>query len=312
MKTTANRRDLVVETAVANATVDPSPLPHQTRLARFIAGFKRLLSDPMGLIGLIVVIALVVAVVGADVFATHDPLKLDVRAKFAEPSGEHWLGTDELGRDVFTRVLYGGRAALTVGVVCAFSALLIGVFLGLAAAYGPRWLDNTIVLLLDTVRSYPVIIFALAVGPMFGAGFITLMGILIVTAVPYYGRIARTVTLQLLRTEFIMAEQALGAGAPRVLFMHVLPNTIGSLLILVSMDIPVFIATEAGLSFLGVGIRPPDTSWGLMLNQGYVYINHTPWMVIASSAPLVLATLAFTFLGESIRDAFDPKMRREA
>lgn len=286
-------------------------IAHRSRLSRLAAGFRRLVSDPMGLAGLVVVVALVVPIVLADVVATHDPLKIDIRGKFEGPSAEHWLGTDELGRDVFSRVLYGGRAALQVGVLCAFASLGIGLLLGLAAAYGPRWLDNAVVLVLDTVRSYPVIIFALAVGPMFGAGIVTLMGILVVTSVPYYGRIARTITLSLLKTEFIMAEQALGAGAPRVMIFHILPNTIGSLLILVSMDIPVFIATEAGLSFLGVGIRPPDTSWGLMLNQGYIYINHTPWLVIASSVPLVLATLAFTFLGESIRDAFDPKLRRE-
>ncbi len=108
-----------------------------------------------------------------------------------------------------------------------------------------------------------------------------------------------------------MAEQALGTGPLRVVFLHVLPNIVGQLLILISMDIPVFIATEAGLSFLGVGIRPPDTSWGLMLNQGYRYMNHTPWLIIASSVPLVLATLGFTFLGEALRDAFDPKLKRD-
>ena len=270
-----------------------------------------MVSDPLGLAGLVLVVVITLSAVLADIIAPYDPAKIDVPAKFLGPTMDHWLGTDELGRDVFSRALYGGRAALEVGLIAAFSSLFIGILFGLAAAYGPRWLDNAIVLILDSVRSYPVIIFALAVGPMFGAGIITLIGILIVTSVPYYGRIVRTAALTLLKTEFIMAEQALGAGSLRVVFIHVLPNIIGSLLILVSMDIPVFIATEAGLSFLGVGIRPPDTSWGLMLNQGYRYMNQTPWLLIASSVPLVVATLAFTFLGESLRDAFDPKLRRD-
>ena len=278
---------------------------------RFAGGLRRLLSEPMGLAGLVLVVVILQSAVLADIIAPYDPVKIDVTAKFLGPTPEHWLGTDELGRDVLTRALYGGRAPLAVGLIAALTSLCIGIFFGLSAAYGPRWLDNVIVLILDTVRSYPVIIFALAVGPMFGAGIVTIIVILIVTSVPYYGRIVRTATLSLLKTEFIMAEQALGTGPLRVVFRHVLPNIVGQMLILVSMDIPVFIATEAGLSFLGVGIRPPDTSWGLMLNQGYRYMNHTPWLIIASSVPLVLATLGFTFLGEALRDAFDPKLKRD-
>lgn len=281
------------------------------RLTRFADGLRRLASDPMGLAGLVLVVVIMLSAVLADIIAPYSPIKIDVTAKFLYPTLEHWLGTDELGRDVLTRTLYGGRAALSVGLIAALTSLSIGILFGLTAAYGPRWLDNAIVLILDTVRSYPVIIFALAVGPMFGAGIVTIIGILIVTSVPYYGRIVRTATLKLLKTEFIMAEQALGAGFLRIVFIHVLPNIVGQLLILVSMDIPVFIATEAGLSFLGVGIRPPDTSWGLMLNQGYRYMNRTPWLIIASSVPLVLATLGFTFLGEALRDAFDPKLKRD-
>lgn len=280
-------------------------------LTRFGGGLRRLVSDPMGLAGLVLVVVITLSAVLADIIAPYDPVKMDVSAKFLGPTVEHWLGTDVLGRDILSRALYGGRASLEVGLIAALSSLFIGTLFGLAAAYGPRWLDNAIVLILDTVRSYPVIIFALAVGPMFGAGIVTLIGILIVTSVPYYGRIVRTATLTLLKTEFIMAEQALGAGSLRVVFIHVLPNIVGQLLILVSMDIPVFIATEAALSFLGVGIRPPDTSWGLMLDQGYRYMNHTPWLIIASSVPLVLATLGFTFLGEALRDAFDPKLKRD-
>ncbi len=306
----AEERGAPASGAALTSEAAPQGRAPGSRPSGFAVGLRRLVADPMGLAGLVMVVVIALSAVLADVIAPYGPAQIDVPAKFQGPTPAHWLGTDELGRDVLSRALFGGRAALEVGLIAALSSLLIGILFGLAAAYGPRWLDHAIVLILDTVRSYPVVIFALAVGPMFGAGIVTLIGILIVTSVPYYGRIVRTATLSLLKTEFVMAEQALGAGAPRVVFKHVLPNIIGQLLILVSMDIPVFIATEAGLSFLGVGIRPPDTSWGLMLDQGYRYMNQTPWLIIAASVPLVLATLGFTFLGESIRDAFDPKLRR--
>lgn len=275
-----------------------------------LVGFRKVLSDPMGVFGLTLVSILVIMSVFAGVLAPYDPAAIDVLQRFEKPSWDHLLGTDELGRDVFSRALYGGQTALTVAFLATFASLSIGSFLGIAAAYGPKWLDNIIVVILDTIRAYPVIILALAVGPIFGASLTTVIGILIFTSVPYYGRIVRTAALSVLQTEYIDAEHAMGASTLRVTFKHVLPNIIGPMLIMASMDIPVVIAAEAGLSFLGVGIKPPDTSWGLMLDQGYRFINRTPWLVIAAGIPLIIATLGFTFLGEALRDAFDPKSQR--
>jgi len=269
--------------------------------------FKKLLSDPMGLLGLTLVSTLVFLSVFAGLIAPYDPAEIDITQRFETPSWDHLLGTDELGRDVFSRALYGGQTALTVALIATSAALGIGTFLGIIAAYGPKWLDHVIVLVLDTIRAYPVIILALAVGPMFGAGLTTVVAILIFTSVPYYGRVVRTAALSVMQSEYIDAEHAMGASSFRVTFRHVLPNIIGPMLILASMDIPVVIAAEAGLSFLGVGVKPPETSWGLMLDQGYRFINRTPWLVIAAGVPLVIATLGFTFLGEALRDAFDPK-----
>jgi peptide/nickel transport system permease protein len=273
-------------------------------------GLRNLLADPMGVFGLILVLSLVFLAVFAEIIAPYDPAKIDVPSRFLAPSWAHLLGTDELGRDVFSRALFGGRVALKVALITTFAALGIGAIFGFAAAYGPKWLDNTIVMILDTIRSYPAIIFALAVGPMFGAGIWTVVGILIATSVPYYGRIVRTAALVAMQSEYIDAERAMGAGAIRITCIHVLPNIIGPILILASMDIPVIITAEAGLSFLGVGIKPPETSWGLMLDQGYKFIGRTPWMVVSAGIPLIIATLGFTFLGEALRDAFDPKINR--
>jgi len=261
----------------------------------------------MGLLGLTLVLLLVILSAFANVLAPYDPAKIDVLQRFLTPSLDHLLGTDELGRDVFSRALYGGRTALKVALLATSAALAVGTILGTIAAYGPKWLDNIIVLVLDTIRAYPVIILALAVGPMFGASLTTVIGILIFTSIPYYGRVVRTAALSVMQAEYIDAEHAMGANTFRVTFRHVLPNIIGPMLILASMDIPVVIAAEAGLSFLGVGVKPPETSWGLMLDQGYRFINRTPWLVIAAGVPLVIATLGFTFLGEALRDALDPK-----
>jgi len=292
-------RDAIAE--MAEATNDRAKLP---------TGIRNLLADPMGIFGLVLVLSLVFLAVFADILAPYDPAKIDVPSKFLAPGWDHLLGTDELGRDMFSRALFGGRVALKVALVSTFVALAIGTVMGFMAAYGPKWLDHAIVLVLDTVRAYPTIIFALAVGPMFGAGIWTVIGILIATSVPYYGRIVRTAALSVMQSEFIDAERGMGANGFRITCIHVLPNIIGPMLILASMDIPVIITAEAGLSFLGVGIKPPETSWGLMLDQGYRFIGRTPWMVIAAGIPLILATLGFTFLGEALRDAFDPKIKR--
>lgn len=273
-------------------------------------GCRKLVRDPMGLLGLVLVFSLIILAVFANILAPYDPAKIDFASRFLPPSWDHLLGTDQLGRDMFSRALYGGRVALKVALIATFVALAVGTVFGFMAAYGPRWLDYSIVLIMDTIRAYPMIILALAVGPMFGAGIWTVVGILIATSVPYYARIVRTAALSVKQLEYIEAEKAMGASAFRVTCIHMLPNIIGPILIMASMDIPVIITAEAGLSFLGVGIKPPETSWGLMLDQGYRFINRTPWMVVSAGIPVVIATLGFTFLGEALRDSFDPKFTR--
>lgn len=275
------------------------------------AGLRRLLRDPLGLFGLALVGVVVFAAVFADLLAPYDPYALEVKARLQYPSLEHLLGTDQLGRDVFSRVLMGGRIALVVASICISVALGIGLVLGLLAGYGPRWLDNILLLVFDSIRSFPTIMFALAVVTLFGPSLFMVILIIIVISIPTYARIVRTQTLSLKSTEFILAERSLGAGMARVLGVHTLPNVIGPLLILASMDVPVVVTIEAGLSFLGLGVRPPTPSWGSIINDGYSFIRNTPWLVVAGGAPLIITTLGFTFLGEALRDIFDPKLRKD-
>ena len=271
---------------------------------------KRISSDPLGLLGLCLVTLMVVSALGASIFAPYDPIQLNIMDRLQGPSANHLLGTDQLGRDLFSRVLFGGQVALKVAFLTIGSALIIGVVLGMIAGYGPVWLDNSIMLLFDTIRSVPTIMLALAAVAMVGPSITTVIFVIAVSTIPNYGRVVRTQTLTIKSKDFVKAEMLMGASLLRILSIHVLPNILGPLLILASMDIPTVIALEAGLSFLGMGVKPPTPSWGSILNDGFALIRNTPWPIIAGSIPLVLATLGFTFLGESLRDLLDPKLRK--
>ena len=271
---------------------------------------KRISSDPLGLLGLCLVTLMVVSALGASIFAPYDPIQLNIMDRLQGPSANHLLGTDQLGRDLFSRVLFGGQVALKVAFLTIGSALIIGVVLGMIAGYGPAWLDNSIMLLFDTIRSVPTIMLALAAVAMVGPSITTVIFVIAVSTIPNYGRVVRTQTLTIKSKDFVKAEMLMGASLLRILSIHVLPNILGPLLILASMDIPTVIALEAGLSFLGMGVKPPTPSWGSILNDGFALIRNTPWPIIAGSIPLVLATLGFTFLGESLRDLLDPKLRK--
>ncbi|MES2433248.1 MAG: ABC transporter permease [Pseudomonadota bacterium] len=268
---------------------------------------RALIRDPMGLMGLILVTLFILMAVAAPILAPYDPLALDVRAKLQSPTFAHWLGTDQLGRDTLSRIIYGARTALTIALTAIGLAGSIGILLGLIAGYGPRWLDAALVLIFDALNSLPMMMFALAIITVLGPGTGTLILVVVLVSIPGYARLIRAQTLSLRSADFIVAEQAIGASTPRILLMHLLPNMFGPLCIVLSMDIPVVIMLEAGLSYLNLGVKPPTPSWGNILYDGYTAIRTSSTLVIAAGAPLVLATLGFTFLGEGLRDALDPR-----
>ncbi len=287
--------------------------PMNARLLRHSVGRERLqlfLRNPMGMFGFILVLLFFVAAIFAPVLATHDPLALDIPNRLSGPTFENWAGTDQLGRDTYSRVLYGGRVALQVAAIGVSISLIVGLGLGMLAGYGPRWLDNILLLLFDSIRSFPTIVLALAAVALLGPSLHLVLAIVIVTSIPSYARLARTSTMALKNTDFVLAEKSLGAGTVRTLVRHIMPNVIGPLLILAAMDVPVVVTIEAGLSFLGLGVQPPMASWGTVLNEGYLIVRLTPWPIVAGGIPLVLTTLGFTFLGEALRDIFDPRLRK--
>lgn len=285
---------------------------HKQASSKSLKFIVRLCKDPMGLIGFTIVTCFVIIAIFADFIAPFDPNKIDILNKLQGPSANHFFGTDQLGRDTLSRLIHGTQIALLVAGISIGLAVLIGSILGTIAGYGPNWLDFSIMLLFDMVRSYPVIMFALAVVVLFGPSLTTVMAIIVATSFPTYGRLMRTQTQSLRQAEYILSAQALGVSTHKILLRHILPNTIGPILIVASMDVPFVIALEAGLSFLGLGVRPPTPSWGSILNDGYTYIRNSKWLLLSAGAPLILVTIGFTFLGEQLRDIFDPKINRES
>lgn len=274
-----------------------------------LKALRRILSEPLGVFGIALVILMIGGALFADLLASADPTRISPRDRFQAPSIEHLLGTDQLGRDLFARVLHGARIALSVALFATAASLLIGIILGLIAGYGPRWLDNLLILCFDAIKSFPTVMLALALVTLFGPSLTAVMVVVVLVNVPGYARIIRTQTLALKSAEFVTAAQSMGANTARILRVHILPNVIGPLLILASMDIPVVIAIEAGMSFLGLGVRPPTPSWGSILNDGFTAIRDTPWIAIAGGLPIIITTLGFTFLGETLRDVFDPRLK---
>ena len=269
---------------------------------------SRLLRDPLGAMGLILVASFLAMAIAAPLIAPYDPVALNVVDKFQPPSLAHWAGTDQLGRDLLSRMIYGARTALGISVTSVGIAGALGLLLGLIAGYGPRWVDAALVLAFDSMSSLPMIMFALAVITVLGPGTLTLILVVVLVSIPGYGRMIRAQTLTLTGSDFILAERAMGASATRIILRHLMPNVVGPLVILLSMDIPVIIMLEAGLSYLNLGVRPPTPSWGNILYDGYTSLRSAPFMVIVAGVPLILSTLGFTFLGEGLRDALDPRM----
>ncbi|WP_311946306.1 ABC transporter permease [Halomonas piscis] len=269
---------------------------------------RQFMTSWQGMTGLVLVVLFFASAIFAPWIAPYDPNALDVPARLSGPTFEHLAGTDQLGRDTFSRLLFGGRVALKIAAIGVSVALGVGLLLGMLAGYGPSWLDHLLLFVFDTVRAFPTIVLALATVALTGPSLELVLAIIIITSIPQYARMARTATLTLKNTDFIIAERSLGSGMGRVLWHHVMPNVVGPLLILAAMEVPVVVTIEAGLSFLGLGVLPPTASWGTILNEGYLVIRDNPWMVIAGGIPLILTTLGFTFLGESLRDIFDPRM----
>lgn len=272
--------------------------------------FGRIVSTLGGAVGTVIIVVVVGAAILAPLIVTHDPDALDILNRFSGPSAAHWLGTDHLGRDLYSRLVFGAQVAMLVALIAITSALVLGTLLGiLAATLSTRW-ERVVLIVFDIISSFPSLVLALAVVAVFGPSTALVTAIVSVTLVPHFGRVARAQMLTLRNAPFMEAERLLGTSATRIVLSHVLPNIAGPLVVLASIDIPVVITIEAGLSFIGLGVRPPLASWGTLIYDGYAYLSDSKIPVIVASAALAVATLGFTLFGEALRDAVDPRLDR--
>ncbi len=269
---------------------------------------RRLLHHPTGRIGLVLTLA-VIAFATLGPFVAPDPNAIDVPNKFLSPNFAHPLGTDNLGRDLFARAAVGTRFAVLVALAVVALSGAVGALIGTVAGLAGGWIDRAVTVLFDIVSAYPPVILALGLVALYGSGNLMLMLVVAVLFVPQFGRMARAQTLSLRDQPFVDAERILGIGTPRLIFRHLLPNVAGPMIVLASMNIPVVITVEAGLSFLGLGVKPPQASLGSLIKDGYIYLDQSWWPTIGAAAILALATLGATLLGEALRDVTDPKLR---
>jgi peptide/nickel transport system permease protein len=298
MSVSASQRELITETPGT---------AYQPR--GFFTVLRDALRRPAAAIAATVIVLLILTAIFASRIAPHGPNEIDVVHTLTPPSRTHLLGTDALGRDNFSRLLYGTRIALEVALPAVLGAFLVGSILGMLAGYLGGLLDKTLVVIFDALISFPAVILGLALLTLLGPSVKSVVFVIGLSLVPYYGRLMRAQTLSERRNQYVKAERSLGASRPRVLRRHILPNILPPLLIIVAMDIPGAVAIEAGLAFLGLGVQPPTADWGVMLNDGFTDIGTSAWPVIGPITALVIMTAAFTVFGETLRDVMDPAYR---
>ena len=260
------------------------------------------------LLGLIVIVVICLMAVFAPVVCRWDPIQPDYAHMKAAPSADHWFGTDELGRDVFARVVYGSRTSLMIGFVPSLISLVLGTALGLLAGYGGRRTDALIMRLADVVLSFPSLLLAMVVMYTLGSSILNMFIALSIINWAGTARVVRAQTLSLKEKEFVEAARSMGVTTPRIVFRHILPNCLPNLIVLFTLDIPAAIMWESSMSFLGVG-DPNAASWGLMVSQGKGYAYMCPWLILAPGLAILITVMAFNFLGDGLRDAMDPYLK---
>jgi len=267
----------------------------------------RLLKRPPAIIGALVVLLFVVVAALAPVLAPYDPAKPDFANVRQPPSAEYRFGTDEIGRDVLTRTIYGARASLLAGVISVLIATGLGVPLGLISGFYRGALDEVIMRLTDAVLSFPFLILAIAMAAALGPSLTNAMIAIGIATTPTFVRLTRAQVLAVGAEEFVTAARALGATGPRIIWRHVLPNSVAPLLVQATLTIAQAVIAESALSFLGLGVQPPTPSWGGMLNTAKNFLVQAPWMAIYPGLSIFFTVLAFNLFGDGLRDALDPR-----
>lgn len=296
------------------ATMIEEPKRTSPRVEAYKAFWKRLVKNKAAVVGgflilLFVIASIVVTFFGSSIL-TYDPVKVDVLNKLQPPSKEHWFGTDNFGRDIFTRILFGMPLTLKVGFLSVTMGGIVGVILGIVSGYYGGKIDTVIMRVMDVLLAFPGILLALAIVSVLGGSLTNVIIAVSIFSVPAFARIVRGSTLSVRQLEYVDAVRALGASDFRIIFKHILPNVMSPIIVQATLRIATAVLTASGLSFLGLGAQPPEPEWGAMLNDGRTYMNSAPHIILFPGMMIVLVVLAFNIFGDGLRDALDPKMRK--
>ena len=270
---------------------------------------RRLLKSRIGVMGIVFIGILVLVAIFAPLIAPHDPLEQNIMMRYQAPSSEHILGTDEMGRDILSRIIYGSRISLQVGLFSIGLALVTGVFLGiLSGYYGGIW-DMIIMRIMDVMLAFPSILLAIAIVAILGPQLRNAMLAIGIINIPRFARIIRSSALSIKESEYIAAAKMMGASDVRIIFYHLLPNAMAPLIIQTTLSIATAILEAAALSFLGLGAQPPTPEWGAMLSDARSSLQRAPWVATFPGLAIIFGVLGFNLLGDGLRDALDPKMK---
>ena len=268
----------------------------------------QVLEQPLGALGFVIVVIFLLLVVFGPLLAPYDYAQQNLSRILEGPSKDYLLGTDHLGRDLLSRIMYGARIALGTAVPAVLISVIFGVILGLLGGYLGGPVDDGVVIILDSIQAFPGVILALAILALLGPSLVNEIFVIGIAWIPAYARVTRAQAMSAKNQMYVEAERSLGATDRRILLSHVLPNILAPLLILAAMDLPVVITFEAGLSFLGLGVRPPTPSWGVILSDGFKFVRNSPWPILWAGLALAITTLGFTVFAEALRDVLDPKL----
>lgn len=291
--------------ATVETTIQEIP-PKQSELRRIIGVFSR---RKIALVGLIIIVLMVLVAIFAPLLAPYDPYEPDVANKLESPSSEHWLGTDAVGRDTLSRIIYASRTSLLVGVCAVGISAVIGQTLGLIAAYYGGWVFNVIMRIIDAMMALPQLVLALVISTLLGGGLKNVIIALAIGGIPLHCRMMCAQAMTVKENDYILASRSIGASDVRMMFRHIFPNAFPPLLVVMTIGLGATILAEAGLSFLGMGINPPECAWGSMINDGYRFLLTNPILSIAPGIAIMLVVFGFNMMGDGLRDALDPRLR---
>jgi peptide/nickel transport system permease protein len=291
--------------------VDGLPAPRPSRSLFLDQMLRAFASNKLSWLGAAIFLAVVLMAVFAPLLAVHDPLEQNILDRLEGPTAEFWMGTDAYGRDIYSRLLYGARISLIIGGVAILSAMVIGSAIGILAGYYGGKIDVVIMQAMDILLAFPALILGLIIVAMLGPSMQNLIIAISLTAIPPFARIARAPTIVIKERDFIEACRALGYSDMRIMVLHVLPNVMSDILVMGSLWLATAIRVEASLSFIGLGVKPPTSTWGSMIREGFENILDNPWLSIFPGLAILLVVFSLNLLGDGLRDAIDPKTRVE-